>query len=684
MRRLSVDIGGTFTDSVFIDDDRNLHIDKTPSTPSDFAKGVLNGLERQNIDIATLDVFIHGATTVLNAILERKVAKVGLITTKGFRDVLEMMRWDRDPHIYDYTVKKSSPWVPRNLRKEVTERVRHTGEIHEKLDENEARKAIRELKAEGVEGIAICLIHAYANTTHEDIIEKIAQEEFPEAYISCSHDVAPEYREFERTSSTVINSCTGPILEKYLSRLSGAIQNKGYKKKMYAMQSSGGLIREDEAVKRPITTIMSGPVGGVVGGVYISKMLGYPNVITLDMGGTSADIGLIADNKAEYSTETKVKDESGWDKWPVLAPTVDVTAIGAGGGSISWVDVGDVWKVGPQSAGAAPGPACYGKGGTDPTVTDANLIAGRMNPEYFLGGEMELDFEAAEKALGKIANVYGIENHKVASGILEIVGSNMARTIRILCAERGFDYNEAVLMAFGGAGQLHATDLAKELGITTVIAPYQPGSMCAMGMLVSDFRYDTSKTWVYPTEESAVKRINEIYEELEKDALKNLTTQGVSEDRIQIMRTCDIRYIGQEYVINTPIPSGEIFAKDIEIIKKKYNDLHELQRGHCNRKEDTQFVTFRVVGTGLVDKPYYAKRKKGNKSSKAAFKGKRKAYASDVDKYIDYEIYEWNRLVPNNIVNGPAIIEDPRTTLHVSSGQKAKVDEHMNIIIEVV
>lgn len=684
MKRLAVDIGGTFTDSVYIDDDRKLHIDKTPSTPEDFAKGVINGIERLDLDVSELDIFIHGATTVLNALVEKKVAEVGLITTEGFRDALEMMRWDRDPHIYDYTVKKSEPWVPRHLRKEVDERILKDGEVHKELDEEEARQVVRELKEAGVDAVAICLIHGYANSIHEEKIESIVKEEFPEAYVSCSHKVAPEYKEFERTSSTVINSATGPVLDDYLSRLSDALEDKEYKKKIYAMQSNGGLIREDEARKTPITTIMSGPVGGVVGGVHLSNMLDNPNVITLDMGGTTADIALIENHEANYSTKIEVKDEQGWDKWPVLAPTIDVTSIGAGGGSIAWVDVGDVWKVGPKSAGADPGPACYGQGGTEPTVTDANLLAGRMNPDYFLGGEMDVDVEAAKKALGKIGDVFDIDLHEVSSGILEIVVSNMAREIRTSCAEEGYDYSEAALMAFGGAGQLHATDLAKELNISTVVAPYQPGSMSAMGMLVSDFRYDASKTWVHPTEPSAMGRVNEIYKELEAETLDNLESQGVSNEKVSLTRTCDIRYAGQEYVINTPIPQGELTGDQVEKIVRNYNDLHERQRGHCNRDEDTQFVTFRVVGRGVVEKPYYAEKEEGEASPcEEAIKGKRKAYSSEVQEFIEHDIYEWEKLKPNNSFSGPAIVEDPRTTLYLSGNEVAKVDSHMNIIIEV-
>ena len=453
--RLAADIGGTFTDLVLLDSGGVVHVAKTLSTPGDFKEGVLGGVERVLSDagaeaggaiaLSEVDYFVHGATVVLNALLERKLPKAALVTTRGFRDVLEIMRTN-NPRMYDLKWVKPKPIIPRHLRFEVDERVRHTGEVLRPLDEAGTRETARRIKALDIRSVALCFLHAYANPDHERRAREIILEEHPAAHVTISSDVASELREFERTSTVAINASTIPIISAYLDGLSQALSDRGLERELFVMQSNGGVIASRTARSLPVRTVMSGPAGGVVGAQFIANRMGLRDVATIDIGGTSSDMGVISEGLA------RTVDQSTVEGWPIMAPTIEILAIGAGGGSIAWVDAGGALRVGPQSAGARPGPACYGQGGAEPTVSDACVTLNRLNPDYFLAGEMALDRDAAERAIReRIAEPLGMDIADAAEGILRVVTANMNKAIRSILIARGFDIRAFTLMAFGGA-----------------------------------------------------------------------------------------------------------------------------------------------------------------------------------------------------------------------------------------
>ena len=435
--RLAADIGGTFTDLVLLDEQGELHVHKTPSTPADFATGILTGTERllrehDGASLAGADTFVHGATVVLNALLELKLPETALITTAGFRDVLEIMRTN-NPEMYDLQYVKPAPVVPRRLRFEVRERVRHTGEVLTSLADEDVRTAAAAIRDEGAEAVGVCLLHAYANPAHEQRVGQILAEELPGVTVCLSSEVAPEWREFERTTTTCVNAATIPIITSYLDRLSSKLKDEGLRRELLVMQSNGGVMTTRAACEWPVRTVMSGPSGGVVGARELARAIDCPNVVTLDIGGTSSDMGVIANGREVTVVESTVADG-----WPLLAPMIEILSIGAGGGSIAWLDAGGALRVGPQSAGADPAPVCYGKGGVEPTVTDANVVLGRIDPHFFLGGEMALDVEGARAALGeRVAKPTGLDLVAAADGILQIVNINMAKAMRSILIERG-------------------------------------------------------------------------------------------------------------------------------------------------------------------------------------------------------------------------------------------------------
>ena len=453
--RLSADIGGTFTDLVLLDPAGRLHVHKTPSTPRDFTEGILTGVERilreQQAELGAVDTFVHGATVVLNALLQMRLPRTGLITTAGFRDVLEIMRTN-NPEMYDLSYVKPAPLVPRAMRLEVRERIRHTGEVLTVLEETDVRDAARKLVADGAEAVAVCLLHAYANPEHEQRVAEILAQEAPGLTVCLSSDVAPEWREFERTSTTCVNAATIPIITSYLDRLAAKLSGEGLTDELLVMQSNGGVMTSRAACRWPVRTVMSGPSGGVVGALALADVIETPNVVTIDIGGTSSDMGVIAGGRAVTVVESTVADGCA-----ILAPMIEILSIGAGGGSIAWQDAGGALRVGPQSAGADPAPVCYGRGGNEPTVTDANVVLGRIDPGYFLGGEMELDVDGARRAVDeRVAAPLQLSLEAAADGVLRIVNTTMAKAMRSILIERGHDPRDFVLMAFGGGGGLHA------------------------------------------------------------------------------------------------------------------------------------------------------------------------------------------------------------------------------------
>ena len=678
--RVAADIGGTFTDLVLVGEDGEVSVEKTPSTPPDFTPGILLGVKRVlanvgGVTLGEVETFVHGATVVLNALLQRRLPKTALITTLGFRDVLEIMRTN-NPEMYDLHYIKPVPVVPRRLRLEVEERVRHTGEILVPVAEDDVRRAGLALRQEGVEAIGVCLLHAYANPSHERRVRDMLEEMLPGCVVCISSDVAPEWREFQRTATTCLNAATIPIITSYLDGLSERLKAGGLKRELQVMQSNGGVMTSQAACRWPVRTIMSGPSGGVVGALYLAEEISRPNVVTIDIGGTSSDMGLIAEGKAASVVESTITEG-----WPILAPMIEIVSIGAGGGSIAWLDVGSAIRVGPQSAGADPGPACYGRGGLEPTVTDANLSLGRIDPNFFLGGEMALHLEMAERAIAvAVADPLGLDVNGAAAGIVTIINTNMARAMRSILVERGYDPRDFTLMAFGGAGGLHAGALIRELNIPRAVVPNNPGALSAFGMLATDFRHDRSRTFVEALADLDAEQIELIFEQLEDEVLEALTDEGVRKKDREVHRSVDLRYVGQEYHLN--ISLGDPRARvDPSWLAQAFNTAHERVYGYATPEFAVQLVNLRVTGIGRIDRPRLPRFEAQSERSGAPKSGGVRSVYFEETGFADTEIYYVEALRYGDRLQGPVIIEDPRSTVVVLPGQAAVIDEMRNIFI---
>ncbi|RME43764.1 MAG: hydantoinase/oxoprolinase family protein, partial [Chloroflexi bacterium] len=598
--RLGIDVGGTFTDVVLIDDrSGQIYYTKVLTTPKNPAEGVMNGIEKilgaTSSSMNDVEYLVHGSTIGTNALIERKGAKTGLITTEGFRDVLEIARIERpDAGLYDMTVDLPDPLVPRYLRCEVRERVGADGQVVTPLDEDSVRRAVQYLKDEGVESIAVCLLFSFLNPAHEQRVGEICRELYPEAYVSLSSEVAPEFREYERSSTTVINAYLQPIVVRYLDSLQRRLEQRYGSVDLRIMQASGGSMTVDVARSHAVHTVNSGPAGGVVASSFVGRLIGVPQLISVDMGGTSFDIGVVDQG------QPRVHSEGEFDGFPVKIPMVDVHAIGAGGGSIAWIDRGDALNVGPMSAGADPGPACYGLGGQEPTVTDANLVLGRLNPDYFLGGEMALHPELARRAIEtRVAQPLGMSVEEAADGIVRLVNANMVKGISVSSIEKGYDVREFTLMAFGGAGALHAVELAEALGMKRVIIPPYPGTLSALGLLVSDTRHDYVQTVAMNERDVEPDALLRVFRALEERGRKQLQAERVPEDQIEIVWSADLRYEGQSYEINTPVPhNGRFTDEDVRETIRRFHELHQRIYEYSSVDEAVEFINLRVTAIG--------------------------------------------------------------------------------------
>jgi len=681
--RLAADIGGTFTDLVLLDEGGTLHVHKTPSTPDDFKAGVLNGVKHitrstsgrettEDASLADIEYFVHGATVVLNALIQRKLPTTALITTTGFRDVLEIMRTN-NPYMYDMQYVKPKVLIPRRLRFEVNERIRHTGEVLTPLDEDSVRAAAVRLKDADVAAVAVCLLHAYADGTHERRVREIILEECPGIVVCLSSEVAGELREFERTSTTSINAATVPIITSYLDFLSSELRNMGLVRDLCVMQSNGGVITAKVARHLPVRTVMSGPSGGVVGGAYLSGAIGIEHALTVDMGGTSTDIGVIADGRALTVDEAEV------DSWPILAPMIEILAIGAGGGSIGWIDAGGGLRVGPQSAGAQPGPVCYRRGGLEPTVTDACVVLGRLDPDYFLGGEMGLDVDGAHQVIEtNVAGPLEMDKYAAAAGILTVVTANMAKAMRQILVARGLDPRDFTLMAFGGAGGMVVGDLLRVSDVKRAVVPNNPGALCAIGMLVTDFRHDASTTLVRSLDKVDPPEVMKLFLELEQKAVAQLLSEGVVSEDVATERYIDVRYIGQEYYLRIPISNETL---DVTKLSQDFNDEHERNYGYATREFACEMVNLRVTALGLVERPSFPEYPERSAADGALVASMIRAVFFD-GAMVDTNIYKVESLRAGDSITGPAVIEDPRSTVVVLPGQRASVDHLRNIHIE--
>ena len=682
MWRIGVDSGGTFTDVCLFDDaSGRVAVWKVSSTPSDPSDGIARGVEEGLHDVgavaADIDYFGHGTTVATNALIQHRGVKTGLITTGGFRDLLEIGRQKR-PDLYDMQADKPPVLVSRDLRLEVPERMRHDGTVETPLDEDAFRNAVRTLRAAGVEAVAVCFLYGFVSTEHESAAARILAEEFPDAFASISHQVAPEFREFERLSTTVVNAYLGPVMRRYIGRLAERLTGLGVTATPHLTQSNGGVIGFGQAARLPVRTVLSGPSTGVVGAQAIGRAVGMEELITFDMGGTSTDVALLANGQCRLTGEAMVHG------YPIKAPMLDIHTVGAGGGSIAFIDSGGLLKVGPRSAGADPGPVCYGRGNDEATVTDANVVLGTLNPSFLLGGRMPVRRDLAVAAIDRLASALGMERMATAAGIISVVTANMARAIRVISVQRGYDPRDYALMAFGGAGPLHAARLARELDISRILVPRNPGILCAMGLLLTDLRADFAVTRLSLLAPSALPGVRDSFSELDAMAAEWFAAEGIPAPDRRTARTVDMRYAGQNYELPIVLPDGEIGPDTLLALADCFADAHRRMYGFIAEEDPVQLVTFRVEASGVVPKATFEAQPDAGPDASVAIVSSREVWMSETGGFAACSVYDRNRLRAGNRFAGPAIVEQMDATTVVPPGWVARVEPFLNVILEVV
>ncbi|MBI3965139.1 MAG: hydantoinase/oxoprolinase family protein [Chloroflexi bacterium] len=677
-QRLGVDTGGTFTDLALVDEATGaIRMYKLSSTPHDPSEAILGGitaiLDENGVGAVDVAYLGHGTTVATNAVIEGRVARTGLITTRGFRDVIELAR-QRRPDLYNLEVDKPTPVVSRDLRREISERLDYEGNEISPVDEAEVRAILADFERAGVDSVAIALIHAYTNSAHEQQVKELVRRLLPTTSVCTSAEVLNEWREYERLSTTMLNAALLPVMGRYLRALERRVAEMAMPVGPHIMQSSGGIMGSEAAAERPVNTLFSGPSAGVIGAIHVARLADFENLITFDMGGTSTDVCLVENGAAATATQ---RDIGGF---PVKAPTLDVHSVGAGGGSIGWIDQGGLLKVGPRSAGARPGPACYGLGGQEPAVTDANVTLGRLNPEHLLGGRMRIQSSLATEAIdGRIASQLGRSIPEAAAGIITIVNVNMIRAMRVISVERGHDPRQFTLVAFGGAGPVHACELAREFGISKVIVPEAPGILCALGLLVSDLRADFGRTYVARADEVDPAQITAIYADLEDQARRWLEREHVAPENAVLTRTTDVRYFGQDFELPVPTMAGEIEPAQLGEIIARFHREHERAYGYASPDALTQLVGFRVVATGSVARPQFTATGAGQSDVASAAIGSRPVYFDGA--FVETPIYDRTRLRPGATLEGPAILDQMDSTTVVLPRQLVEVDGYRNLII---
>ena len=680
--RVGVDSGGTFTDLYLFDDETgSMSVWKVPSTPDDPSRGIADGvadaLALAGTSPSSVRYFGHGTTVATNALIQHRGVRTGLITTDGFRDLLETGRQKR-PDLYDLQADKPPVLVPRDLRLQVPERVRHDGSVETPLDEAALRVAVQRLKAAGVAAVAICFLYSFIRPEHEATALRILREEFPAAFASVSHQVAPEFREYERMSTTVVNAYLGPVMQSYIERLADRLAALGIRAAPHLTQSNGGVIGFRQAARLPVRTVLSGPSTGVVGAAATGRVAGFSDLITFDMGGTSTDVALLAGGVCKLASEATVHG------YPIKAPMLDIHTVGAGGGSIAYVDSGGLLKVGPRSAGADPGPVCYGRGATEPTVTDANVVLQTLNPSFLLGGRMAVRQDLAQAAIQGLATQLGIDAMATAQGIVSVVTANMARAIRVISVQRGHDPRDYTLVAFGGAGPLHAARLARELDITRILVPRNPGILCAMGLLLTDLRADFATTALHVLNAAALPDMIAAFNTLAAQAETWFAEQGIASEAWRIARTVDMRYAGQNYELPIAMPDGVIGPGTLDVLAEQFAAAHRQAYGFVAQEDPIQLVTFRVEATGIVPKASFERHEDCGPDASAAAIAQRDVWLPELGGFASCPVYDRDRLRTGNRVPGPAIIEQMDATTLVLPGMLAHVESYSNLIVGAV
>ena len=673
--RVSVDVGGTFVDFVMIDGETGeVSIEKQPSLPDELADEVVRGLERLPASTGEIAWLLHGSTVVLNALLQERGAKVGLITTPGFRDVLELGRGER-VNIYDWTFTPPDPLVPRHLRREVPERTAADGSELVPLDLRALDRETDDLVALGVEAIAVSFLHSYANVTHEEVAATRIRKRHPQLRVTASAEVAAEWREFERTSSAVMNAFVQPFFGTYLDDLASRLREAGYDRPVAVMQSNGGVIEAARAAAIPVRTLLSGPAGGAIGGLLLAEELGYPNLVCTDVGGTSFDVVLIEEGHVVERTETVIGGR------PLLGPVIDIVSVGAGGGSIAWVDDTGALKVGPLSAGARPGPVSFGLGGSEPTVTDCQLLLGRLDPDTFFGGRMRLDADAARRALEeRVAGPLGLPLEEAAIGAITIAEANMSQAIHVMTVERGTDPRALTLLAYGGGGGLFAAATAEELEIPRVVIPRAPANFSAWGILASDHREDASVTHVRPLLEEHMEGIVGDLESLRRQVVGHLGGHGVPEERVGVSYRLDLRFEGQEHTVGVPIDEDRLPDAPalLGAVRGRFVALHRQLFGHGDPDGPVEVVTARCRGVGAVERPRWpawSVREPGEP------RASRPVHLHGAGA-TDAAVFERQDLALGQVVDGPAIVEEWSSTILVPPGWMAATDRMGNLVME--
>lgn len=669
--RLAIDVGGTFTD-VFVFDERTgkVSVTKTSSTPSNPERGILDGIEKAQLNGEDIKVFSHGTTVGTNALIERKLPKTALITTKGFRDVPEIRRGTKED-LWDTYKDTAKPYIQRRDRFEVSERTDYEGNIITDIDEEEVRLLARKLKKRDTESIAICFINAYVNGENEVKVKKIIQEELPDVYVCISSEVLPEIFEHERMSTTMINAVLGPIMSKYINKLEGEMKQKGYEGDILVLHSGGGVMTSGTVPRYAARLASSGIAAGAIASKHIAKLCGFNNAIGLDMGGTSTDISLMYDGDIRITKDWSI--EYGY---PIGFPSIEILTIGAGGGSLAWVDEGGSLRNGPQSAGADPGPACYQRGGTEATNSDANLVLGRLGVDL-LDGTMKLDKDKARQAVEKIANQFNYSIEEAANAIIQVANANMCDALRLISVRRGYDPRDFALVAFGGAGPLHGAHLAKDMDIPTIIVPPYPGVAAAMGCLLVDVRHDISKTYVKNVVDVSIEELEDEFNGMEKEAVQLLEEEGVGNDQSTLVRYLDMRYKGQWRSLAIPVSEK---LQSLNEVVEAFHQEHEREFAFSDRQQLIEIFGLRVTAIGTVPKPEFPKYgPSGNLED--AVKEVREVYFDG--KFIPTKVYHREKIPVFSEIQGPAIIDQLDTTTVIPPDFTAKVDVYKNLIISV-
>ncbi|MBI3090808.1 MAG: hydantoinase/oxoprolinase family protein [Candidatus Tectomicrobia bacterium] len=682
---IGVDVGGTFTDVVLMDDAAaTLAMVKVPSVPPAPERAVLNGLAailaKTGSSPQAVQRFIHGTTVATNAILEGKGAPTALLVTAGFKDILSIARQDR-PRLYEPRVERPSPIVPRHLTFEVPERLRFDGSILRPLDEEAVKEICRQLRDLRVTAVAICFLHAYANFAHELRAKAIVEEQCPEVTVCASCEVLPEMREYERMNTTAMNAYVQPVMSRYFTRLDTALKSAGVQARLHIMQSNGGIMTAATAAQRCVQTALSGPAAGAQAALLLATRAGYEHAIAIDIGGTSADISLTYNGRLSYTRDLDLRGQA------LRVTSVDIHTVGAGGGSIAWIDAGGALQVGPQSAGADPGPVCYGKGGTQPTVCDANVALGRLHPEHLLGGAMPINRQAACRAIDEqIAARLGLPRDPAAEGILRVVNATMVKGIKYVSVEKGYDPRDCILVAFGGSGPLHGSDLAAELGMRAILVPAAPGVNSALGLLLADFRFDYARTKVQTLASLSADELEGHFVELEEQARRQLLQDGVPPSSVSLRRSVELRYCGQGAALEVPVAADVDGAAVLADLAAAFHAAHMAAYGFSHPQAELELVNVLVAAVGALPKPDLACLAAGvatdggaHNAASPAPVARRPVYFHG--RYLDTPVYARAALSTGLRMSGPAIIEQVDSTTLVSPEQEMLVDAFGNLML---